>query len=103
ADGRSPPREVVDPLARSLGAERAYWARLEVPFVEFFVALPNDRSVDPDGIEEYGVTALPRWGDSLRRAARDAFESATRALDASGRNLKAVAKSERAFYWRLNE
>ncbi len=97
---RQPDRGQVQQLVDHLGAARRYWARLEVPFNELLVRLPNDR-ISTGEEADYGQREVPRWAAQLRRAARDVFAETTRGLDGSARSLKAVTQAERYFHREL--
>ena len=81
--------------------EQRFWPRLETPFAELLVALPEDRSVVPDSEDEddieFGTVSLPRWIAAVRATARQAFMSTTAGLGQSGRQLKAVAVARSTF------
>lgn len=104
-DARQPDSEkAVRPLGRSLEIEPRFWPLLETPFSQFLIALPEDRTIDPEGDGEeliFGTFALPRWSEAVRSAARRAFAEGTAGLDRSARALKAVAIARRHFEQRL--
>ncbi len=77
-------------ITQHLGAERAYWSRLETPFKLLLANLPNDLNEHGD----YGEHSLPAWKVVLRSAVMTAFEESTRGMDRSTRNLKALAHAE---------
>ncbi len=79
-----------DGLADHLGADRAYWSRLEEPFKRLLVELPDD--VDDDG--EYGGNRISEWKKTLRDTLQAAFDEATRGMELSTRNLNALAVAE---------
>ena len=81
-----------DGLADHLGADRAYWSRLEEPFKRLLVELPDD--VDDDG--EYGGNRISEWKKTVRDTLQAAFDEATRGMERSTRNLKAMAIAEQS-------
>jgi CRISPR system Cascade subunit CasA len=97
-------RDDTAALVRSLGAEQSYWSRLETPFRRLLVDLERDRQVDELDFPEvvrYGATVWPAWTGRVELAAKTSFREATRGLDGSARNLKAVALAERTFNYEL--
>jgi hypothetical protein len=80
--------------------ERAYWPQLDIPFKDLLGKLPRDAE-ERGGPVEYGVTELPRWAETLRRAANTAFAAPTEGLDSSARSLKAVARAQRRLKWEV--
>lgn len=98
-DSRPDPAAVAA-LVAHLAPERRYWSRLETPFHDLLLRLPDDRAED-DGSASYGVAALPRWAATLAVATRRAFDEAAAGLDASARGLKAVARARATLDRRL--
>lgn len=99
--GRTPDKTAVSELARSLNPTALYWARLEGPFRQLVVALPEDVALDGD-VEDYGAHELPGWRKTVRYSARKAFRTAQRAAEGSGpRGLKAAAVGSHEFEQRL--
>ncbi len=84
--------EDIRSLSDHLGAARAYWSRLEAPFKQLLVELPDDK--DDEG--EYGGVQFGKWKSTLRDALWEAFRESTRGMERSTRNLKAVALAERS-------
>ena len=70
-------KEDIRPVANHLSPEAHYWSRLETPFKQLLAQLPNDQATDQDGEVSYGATELPRWAETLRTTAREAFDHAT--------------------------
>lgn len=99
---RQPDGDAVGELARSFGAERVYWARLDMHFRQFLVNLEADRRRDEDSAWVYGETEFPTWVRQVRTVAREAFAEATGSLDTSARSLKAAAVAGREFNRRLS-
>jgi CRISPR system Cascade subunit CasA len=99
--GQAMPREHLEPIYESLGVERLYWWRLEVPFKVLLTDLAREHQNDAasDGVEE--SLAMREWCRAVYRAAVAAFEEAARGLDVSARTLQAVAAVEPAFRGRL--
>ena len=89
---RKPSAEDVRSLSDHLGAGRAYWSHLEAPFKQLLVELPDDK----DEESEYGGVQFGKWKSTLRDALWRAFREATRGMERSTRNLKAVALAERS-------
>ncbi len=83
-------REKTHDLARSLGAQTRFWARLKVPFFEW---------LDDLAAKRYDSRRLPaRWRRTLHREAKEAYRSATASFDASGRHLRARTAGEDRLY-----
>jgi len=82
---------------KSWAPDRLYFSQLEAPFRRLLVELPEDRDTDEDGNIEYGRNQLPQWGQVLRQAAIDAFNTIATGLGGSPRALKAVALVESRF------
>ncbi len=95
-EGRTPDSNAVRKLVASLGAERIYWSRLDLPFKQLLEALPRDVQEDEDGERVYGEREMPLWRSLLTRAAKGSFEQAARSLGTSARVIKATAIGERA-------
>ncbi|MBI4336997.1 MAG: type I-E CRISPR-associated protein Cse1/CasA [Chloroflexi bacterium] len=93
----------IGDLVDSLAPERAYWPQLETPFKQLLVGLSQDKNEVEKDVFEYGVKTLPQWAETVRRAAWDAFDGATRSLDTTARALKAVSLAQRQFNWRIND
>jgi CTP:molybdopterin cytidylyltransferase MocA len=89
---RDPDKKAVADLAGSFPSERQYWALLEVPFHELFLALPGDSDA-----------AKRRWCAVLQRTARSALALATDALDGSARSLKAAVAARSALERALHD
>ena len=91
----------VQGFVEHLGADRAYWSRLEGPFKRFMEHLPYDQ--DEYGI--YGNTELQEWKKTLLHTVRDAFEEATRSMERSTRTLKELVVAEKELasrtHWHL--
>ena len=90
-DQRDVDRNSVRTLVNHLGAEQAYWSRLEEPFQLFMQELAGDRNEHG----EYGDRAIPAWKATLRTTLRNAFQEATQGMERSPRALRAVAIAER--------
>lgn len=91
-ENRKPDARSIRSLVDNLGAERAYWSRLEAPFKQLLVELPDDK----DEESEYGGVQFSKWKSTLREALWNAFRESTRGMERSIRNLKAVALAERS-------
>lgn len=85
-----------------LAPARIYWAWMSVPFREFLLALPADKS-HSSGAVEYGSQRLPQWAEKVRCSSYDAFGETTHGLDRDGRTLKAVANVETRLHSRVNQ
>ncbi len=94
ATGLAPRREDIEPIARSLAPERRFWPVLESRFLRLMMELPK---LDAAARED----ELLRWRAEVRGVARKALEETVRDLNASTRELKAVAVTERAFNRKL--
>jgi CRISPR system Cascade subunit CasA len=75
-------REDVDPLVQGWAVERRFWSRLELPFRDTVVRLPEDRA-----------GALESWRDTLRNTAWDAFEQVAEEVSHDTRRMKAVVRA----------
>jgi CRISPR system Cascade subunit CasA len=88
-------RAVVDSLAPG----RVYWSRLETPFKEFMLRL--DEAWSAADQETSVDEQMARWAEQVRASARAAFNETVLTLDLSDRELKALARGERAMNQRL--
>jgi len=78
-------------------AKRIYWSRLEVPFKELLVNLPNDKIV------EYGdENQSSQWAKKIRNTAEEAFDYACDTLGTDARVLKTVTKFKNEFRTRVS-
>ena len=87
----------LDEFLRSLQAEPAYWARLDIPFRRFMRDLPRvfaDRA---------GKSAREAWADAVQSAARDAFDRAVDSLATTGRGYRAAAAAGPAFFGSVSQ
>jgi CRISPR system Cascade subunit CasA len=75
-------------FAATLDGESRYWATLDLAFQALLQELPQDKTVDGNGIT-YGHTKLPEWTKTVQKAARDAFTDSIAAI----RNYEARAKA----------
>ena len=66
-DQRDVDRNSVRTLVNHLGAEQAYWSRLEEPFQLFMQELAGERNEHG----EYGDRAIPAWKATLRTTLRE--------------------------------
>lgn len=86
---RQPDSRDIEHQVDHLGAERAYWSALEVPFRRFMVDLAEGRS------------DLSQWAAEVGAISRRTFDEIVRDLDTSARSLRAAALAQRAFGWQL--
>jgi len=91
---QSPDSKRVGSVIDSLGADRYYWSRLELPFREFLVSLAAD--------VEQRETRVRKWFGILREAAIGAFDETVGRLD-GGRDLKAVNAGRSVLLARLRQ
>ena len=77
-------KDEVNRFVDHLRATEAYWSVLEVPFLDFMRALPDD----PDAV-------LEDWNKRIQQVAHQAFNEATNDLDQSARVLRAIAEGQR--------
>lgn len=89
-------KEDVEPLAHSFGVERRYWPALDTEFLSFMTQFAE---AAPDSRDDH----FARWCKFVHDNARDAFAAATRDLDLTARQLRAVAIAERFLLRRLRE
>lgn len=94
AEGQEPRREAVSEIAAALDPSAAWWARLEIPFRTFIREL-GDETEETDG------RAYMAWTATLRQAARATFAEVVDGLGDSARALRAAARTEPLFDWRL--
>jgi CRISPR system Cascade subunit CasA len=80
--GRQPAREDLHSMTSQWAADRRYWSRLEIPFLETLESLPDE----PD-------QSLERWRSTLRRTARGAFDELADNLGPMPRAFKAVVRA----------
>jgi CRISPR system Cascade subunit CasA len=80
--GRQPAREDLHCMTSQWAADRRYWSRLEIPFLETLESLPDE----PD-------QSLERWRSTLRRTARGAFDELADNLGPTPRAFKAVVRA----------
>lgn len=85
-------KEDINKWVAHTGAERQYWADLDVPFQSFIVDLTQDTE-----------TALGHWYERLRRTALAAFEQAGQFAGDDGRAFKAVVGGRGYLHYRLNQ
>jgi len=95
--GRKPFPDDVTRLVNGMGVDRHYWSRLDTSFRQLLVELADDRHPDPDEPDEiiYGSLVLPRWADTVVRAARESAAEAINGIGTTARCLKAAAVAER--------
>ncbi|MAT97773.1 MAG: type I-E CRISPR-associated protein Cse1/CasA [Anaerolineaceae bacterium] len=74
------------------GAERHYWASLDVPFQSLIVELPQDTE-----------TARANWWAQLRQSAQNAFDQAAEYTGSGPRSFKAVVRGQSYLNYRLSE
>jgi CRISPR system Cascade subunit CasA len=104
-ESKEPGKEAKNEINRmsdDLAPGRLYWSRLEMPFKRLLMELPGDVSIDQNGSKVYGAGLLPKWAETTRRVALEAFRTASAAVGESARALKARAKAEDIFNKRLN-
>jgi CRISPR system Cascade subunit CasA len=89
-------KEDVKPLAQSFAVERRYWPSLDAPFLNFMTQFAE---ATLDSRDDH----FARWCKLVRNNAREAFAAATRDLDLTARQLRAVAIAERFLFRRLRE
>lgn len=83
-------------LANALDGESRYWATLDCVFPILLEELPQDRTVDGNGVT-YGSTKRPEWIKTVQSAAREAFTESIAPI----RNYEARAKALRVLEWKL--
>lgn len=76
-DAAQPDSDNVTRIANSFDPRRAFWPRLEAPFYQFLLDLPNDRHA-----------ALDKWRDVVEKEATRCFDAARRELGTSPRALR---------------
>lgn len=94
-------KDEISELLTHLGVEQPFWAQLGIMFPGFISGLAEDvTTVGEDTF--YGLNTIPWWAQEVRLAALHAFEEVVNSLDHSSRVLKAVAKAEPNFRYKLN-
>lgn len=83
-DGRKPNTDAVSNTIKSFDPRRAYWPRLEAPFYQFLLDLPQDKD-----------SALEHWRDVVESEAQRCFNEARRSLGTSPRALRTAAVPDR--------
>jgi len=86
-------------LAKALNGESRYWATLDREFPKLLEALPQDIATDLDGILTYGAKELPKWTNTVQKAAQAAFTESIRPI----RNYEARALGLRALEYLLRK
>jgi len=99
---RPPDRGEVDRLLEGWAPGRLYWSRLEAPFRQLLVELPDDHEEGGDGGLIYGSRKMPEWSRTVYQAATETFADVAAGLERSVRSLKAVARVEGPFRSRLH-
>lgn len=85
-------KSAINDWVAHAGADRHYWASLEIPFQTFIVDLAQD-----------GEAVVLRWYEQIRQAASDAFEQAAQYAGSDGRSFKAVVRGRSYLNYRLNQ
>lgn len=78
-EGHDPGRESMDKLMESWAVQEDYWSRLEVPFQNLMVGLPEDCEM-----------AFEEWKSTVKESAWVAFERLAEQLEYDPRNMKAT-------------
>jgi CRISPR system Cascade subunit CasA len=100
APGRSADAGRVRALVTALAPDRLYWSRLEIPFRAFVALLAVDA---PDRVA-YRKQQHDAWfHDTLRTAARAAFQETAGRLDRADRVRRAVVAGERHLFASLGK
>lgn len=94
-EDQSPDSKRVGALIDSLGTERFYWSRLELPFRDFLVNLAAD-------VEQRDKRVWRWFEEHVSRAAIAAFDETVGRLD-GGRDLKAVNAGRGVLFSRLKQ
>lgn len=82
SEGRQPAKEDINRLISHWGAERNYWAGLELPFLRLVEALPQDP-----------LSAMTAWQTILRSAAWRTFDTVESLVGLSPRVYKALVQA----------
>lgn len=85
-------KSAINDWVAHTGAERQYWASLDIPFQSFIVELAQD-----------GEPVLLRWYEQLRETALSAFEQAAQLAGNDGRAFKAIVRGRSYLNYRLNQ
>ncbi len=91
-EGRQPAPQDVAALTGQWAVERHYWSRLELPFREMLLALPDDPAA-----------ARRQWRDTLRGCAWEASDALCRSLEQDLRRMKAVVRARDQLALGLNK
>ncbi|QDU60455.1 CRISPR-associated protein CasA/Cse1 [Planctomycetes bacterium Pan216] len=85
-EGDPPDKDRARQMVASLGIERVFWSRLELPFRTLLLDLAH---TDPNAVD----LSLATWAwHTVRGTAIDAFDEATHQLDQDSRLLRAVVR-----------
>ncbi|MCD6404583.1 MAG: type I-E CRISPR-associated protein Cse1/CasA [Planctomycetes bacterium] len=104
-ESKKPGKETKKDISRmcdNLAPARPFWSQLETPFKQLLEDLPEDKSTDQYGSTVYGAKRRPKWADTVRRAAQEAFDLTCAAVGESARALKARARAQSFFARRLS-
>ncbi len=82
SEARKPASEDLNSLTDQWAVERDYWSRLEIPFRQTLVALPEDEEV-----------ALSTWRSVLLRTAWESFDRVARNLGTASQAFKAEVRA----------
>ncbi|MBM4285878.1 MAG: type I-E CRISPR-associated protein Cse1/CasA [Deltaproteobacteria bacterium] len=96
-------REEINRLVNSWAPGRLYWSRLEAPFRELMVQLPEDQREDEEGEVVFGSQLLPDWRRLVAGVAERTFTEVAAGLEKTVRSHKAVARMEGRFRARLKK
>ncbi len=80
-NGRKPDRSQVNHLLAYWAFDRAYWAALEIPFLNLLSKLPEEED-----------KALEDWNDTLQRVARQVFDQVEGSLPMTPSALRAAVR-----------
>jgi len=84
--------KAVTAFAKSLGAERRYWAALEPAFFDYFGRVAQ---ADDDAARDATLTA---WQKTTNEVALHAYDAATSSFDGDARHLRAFAEGRSRLY-----
>jgi CRISPR system Cascade subunit CasA len=86
-------------LAKSLDGESRYWLTLDQKFTELLYALPQDKQTLADGTISYGGNELPKWTQTVKNSAKNAFTDSIQSI----RNYEARANALRTLNYYLKK
>lgn len=96
---QQPNEDDVTKVVDSLDPRPAYWARMELHFLELLESLPNDwDAASDDWKPDDRQTATKTWRDQVKKQASQALKESIRSLGTTARAIQAVARVRTTFH-----